>query len=62
MHSDEDEAEVLFRDSEAPEELVSDQCIGRETAAECVERKQSCDFGDYSLAFWSDPSAGRGER
>src|SRR5437879_411037 len=55
VHCKEDQAKIVFGDSEAAEEPISDQGIGQKATAKSIERKQSRELRDNSLAFWRDP-------
>src|ERR1039457_4855871 len=54
VHRKEDQAEVVFSDSEATEEPIGDESIGQKAAAKSVQREQSRELGDDTLAFWRD--------
>src|SRR6266550_4470396 len=49
VHCEEDQAEIMFSDSESPEEPIGNQGIYQKAAAKCIERKRAVIFAMIRL-------------
>jgi len=62
MHGEKNEAEVVFRNSEASEEPIGDESVRQKATAKRIQRKQGGEFSEDCFVFWRDPGPEGDER